>query len=504
MHRHGGNRMPERLRMSGISKRFPGVIALDDVSLTVQPGEVHAVVGENGAGKSTLMKILAGAYTKDEGRIFLDGREVSIEGPLHAQHLGIAIIYQHLNMIPDLTASENIFVGRFPQKGGRIDFAAMNNAAADLLHEVGAKFPPTAVVASLSIADRQLIAIAKALSMNASIVVMDEPTSSLTPAEVEMLFGIVKKISDAGTSVIFISHHMDEIFSITDRVTVLRDGHCVGSWNTAELTEESIVSHMIGRTMDTMFPKEYSKKGDVVLEVRNLASAGLFENISFSLHRGEILGIGGLVGSGRTELVKTIFGDLPRAAGDVLIDGSPVIIDSPRDAVRAGIALIPEDRGHEGAILDDTVSRNISLPLLAKFFRGGRIDEASEKEFAQSYVDSLKIKTPTTEQKVEFLSGGNQQKVVLAKWFGTKPKILILDEPTRGIDVGAKAEIYRLVSRMTAEGVGVLMISSELPELMALSDRLLVMCRGRLAASMERAHATSERIMLAATGGSIQ
>ncbi len=345
--------MPERLRMSGISKRFPGVNALADVSLAVQPGEVHAVVGKNGAGKSTLMKILAGAYTKDEGRIFLDGREVSIEDPLHAQHLGIAIIYQHLNMIPDLTAAENIFVGRFPRKGRRIDFAAMNSAAAALLREVGAKFAPTATVASLSLADKQLIAVAKALSMNASIVVMDEPTSSLTPAEVEMLFGIVKKISAAGTSVIFISHHMDEIFS-------------------------------------------------------------------------------------------------------------------PRDAVRAGIALIPEDRGGEGAILDDTVSRNISLPLLAKFFRRGRIDEAAEKGFAQSFVDSLRIKTPTTEQKVEFLSGGNQQKVVLAKWFGTKPKILILDEPTRGIDVGAKAEIYRLVSRMAAEGVGVMMISSELPELMAL------------------------------------
>ena len=495
--------MDTRLRMEGIGKRFPGVIALDDVSLTVGPGEVHAVVGENGAGKSTLMKILAGAYQRDAGRIFLDDREVDIDNPLAAQELGVAIIYQHLNMVPDLTAAENMFIGRFPKRGGRIDYAAMNGRAATVLAEVGARCRATAPVSSMSLADRQLVAIAKALSVDASIVVMDEPTSSLTPAEVEVLFGLVRKIAAAGTSVIFISHHMDEIFSITDRVTVLRDGRLVGSWDTAELTEASLVGHMIGRTMDTMFPKEHSVPGEVVLEVKGLSSAGLFEDVSFSLRAGEILGIGGLVGSGRTELVKTIFGELPRSSGVVRVEGREMNIRSPKHAVRAGIALVPEDRGGEGALLDDDVCRNISLPMLKKFFRGGRLDRRAERASALSYIEKLRIKTPSPEQRVENLSGGNQQKVVLAKWFDTRPKVLILDEPTRGIDVGAKAEIYRLVSRMACEGVGVLMISSELPELMGLSDRVMVMCRGRLAATMERDAATSERVMLAAAGGKL-
>ncbi|MCD7898088.1 MAG: sugar ABC transporter ATP-binding protein [Planctomycetaceae bacterium] len=495
--------MPERIVMSGISKRFPGVVALDNVRLSVQPGEVHAVVGENGAGKSTLMKILAGAYEKDGGRLFLDGNEVDIRGPLHAQELGIAIIYQNLNMVPDLTAAENIFIGRFPRRGRRIDYRSMNARAATLLSEVGARFSPGSVVGALSLADRQLVAIAKALSFAASVVVMDEPTSSLTPAEVEMLFGIVRKITSAGASVIFISHHMEEIFSITDRVTVLRDGRLVGSWDTRDLTEESLVGHMIGRPVDNLFPKDNVPSGEKVLEVRGLSAKGLFEDVSFSLRKGEILGIGGLVGSGRTELVKTIFGDIPRSAGSVRVDGREVNIRSPMDAVKAGMALVPEDRGGEGALLDDDVCQNISLPVLRKYFRRGRLDRASERSSATSYIESLRIKTPSPEQRVENLSGGNQQKVVLAKWFETRPKILILDEPTRGIDVGAKAEIYRLISEMAARGVGVLMISSELPELMGLSDRVLVMCRGRLATSMDRDAATSERVMLAAAGGKL-
>ena len=495
--------MSERIVMTGISKRFPGVIALDGVSLRVAAGEVHAVVGENGAGKSTLMKILSGAYEKDEGRILLDGKEVVIDGPLAAQELGIAIIYQNLNLIPDLTAAENIFVGRFPRRGGRIDYREMNRRAKELLAEVGANFSADSIAGNLSLADRQLIAIAKALSFNASIVVMDEPTSSLTPAEVEMLFRLVKKITAAGTSVIFISHHMEEIFSITDSVTVLRDGRLVGFWPTSELTEEALVRHMIGRPVDNLFPKEHQPSAEKILEVKGLTSQGLFEDISFSLRKGEILGIGGLVGSGRTELVKTIFGELPRTAGVVCIDGREVDIRSPLDAVRAGLALVPEDRGGEGALIADDVCSNISLPVLSKYFRKGRLDRAAELASAQSYIDKLRIKTPSPEQRVENLSGGNQQKVVLAKWFDTMPKVLILDEPTRGIDVGAKTEIYRLVSRMAAQGVGVLMISSELPELMGLSDRLLVMCRGRLATSMDRKNATSERVMLAAAGGKL-
>jgi ABC-type sugar transport system ATPase subunit len=359
------------------------------------------------------------------------------------------------------------------------------------------------VAGSLSIADRQIIAIAKALSLNASIVVMDEPTSSLTPAEVEMLFGIVRKISASGTSVIFISHHLEEIFSITDRVTVLRDGLCVGAWKTSSLDESALIGHMIGRPMDNQFPKENAAIGETVLEVKGLSSPGLFEKVSFSLRAGEVLGIGGLVGAGRTELVKTIFGEYPHSTGSIHIAGKHIAIRSSVDAVKAGLALIPEDRGEEGVILDDSVTHNISLPLLERFFRRGRLDWRRERKFVESYIDALKIKTPTPEQKVEYLSGGNQQKVVLSKWFATKPRVLMLDEPTRGIDVGAKAEIYHLIGKMAAEGVGVLLVTSELPELMALSDRVLVMCRGRLATSMERSGATSERVMLAAAGGKI-
>lgn len=493
--------MVQRLRMENISKSFPGVMALDNVFLGVETGEVHAVVGENGAGKSTLMKILAGAYTKDGGSIFLDGEEVQIDGPLEAQSMGIAIIYQHLNMIPDLTAAENIFVGRFPRKYGKIDYRTLNNEAEKLLEEVGAEFSPNTIVRDLSIADRQLIAIAKALSINASVVVMDEPTSSLTPAEVQMLFDLIHKIRSSGTSVIFISHHMDEIFSITDRVTVLRDGKYIGSWKTAELTEDALVVHMIGRPVDNLFPKEHVHSGGILLDVEHLSSPGLFEDVSFHLREGEVLGIGGLVGAGRTELVKTLFGELPRSGGRIIIAGVSVNIRSPNDAVKAGMALVPEDRGGEGAILNDSVTHNISITVLNQFFHGGKINTRNENTFAESYVRSLAIKTPDVEQKVEHLSGGNQQKVVLSKWFATNPRILILDEPTRGIDVGAKAEIYRLIRTMTAKGMGVIMISSELPELMALSDRVMVMCRGRLVSSMSREDATSERVMLAAAGG---
>lgn len=489
------------LEMRGICKSFPGVKALDNVNLSVDSGEIHAVVGENGAGKSTLMNILAGALSRDQGVIFIEGREVEIPDPLAARQLGIGIIYQHLNMVPDLSVSENLSLSRFPVRGGRLDTRAMRELARARLVNLRADINPDARLGSLSIADQQLVAIARAITPETRILIMDEPTSSLTSGEVEGFFQVVRGLRDAGVSVIFISHHLEEIFSITDRVTVLRDGKLIGDWKTKSMTEEELIRAMAGRAVVDLYPKVEVELGPIVMEVRGLASPGRFSGVGFSVRAGEIVGIGGLVGAGRSEVLKTIFGDLPRSAGVISLEGREVNIRHPRDAVAQRLAYIPEDRGVEGLILRSSLVDNITLPRLKHFL--GRWGLNGKAELAESARLSarLGVKTPGMGIPAANLSGGNQQKVALAKWFGMEPRVLLLDEPTRGIDVGAKADIYRLMGQMASEGAGIVMVTSELPELLAISDKIVVMCKGCQAAAFNRGEATAESVMFAATGG---
>lgn len=489
------------LEMRDICKSFPGIKALDNVGLAVDKGEIHAVVGENGAGKSTLMNILAGALARDRGSILIDGREVEIPDALAARRLGIGIIYQHLNMVPDLSVSENLSLSGFPVRGGRLDTRAMRESARQRLDNLRADIDPDARLGSLSIADRQLVAIARAITPGTRILVMDEPTSSLTPSEVDGFFQVVRGLRDAGVSVIFISHHLEEIFSITDRVTVLRDGKLVGDWKTRDMTEGELIHAMAGRPVVELFPKVNVEPGPVVMDVRGLASPGRFSGVGFSVRAGEIVGIGGLVGAGRSEVLKTIFGDLPRSAGTVSLGGREVDIRHPGEAVTHRLAYIPEDRGAEGLILAASLTDNITLPRLKSFLGRWRLDGRAELRESSRLAARLGVKTPGMSIPAANLSGGNQQKTALAKWFGMAPRVLLLDEPTRGIDVGAKADIYRLMGQMASEGVGIVMVTSELPELLAISDRIVVMCKGRQAAAFIRGEATAESVMFAATGG---
>ncbi|MDR0363388.1 MAG: sugar ABC transporter ATP-binding protein [Planctomycetota bacterium] len=489
------------LEMESISKSFPGVKALDNVALRAGRGEIHAVVGENGAGKSTLMNILAGALQKDSGVIRIDGREVDIPDTLAARTLGIGVIYQNLNMIPDLNVFENLHLSEFRTRGGRLDKRAMADAARERLRDLGADVDPNARLGSLSIADRQMVAIARAITPETRILIMDEPTSTLTPREVESFFAVVRGLKERGVSLIFISHHLEEVFSITERVTVLRDGRLVGDWDTAAMTEEQLVAAMAGRPVVELFPKVEVPPGAVAMEVRGLSSPGRFSDVGFTVRAGEILGIGGLVGAGRTEILKTIFGELPKSGGEIRIGGRPTVIDSPKRAVELGLSYIPEDRAGEGLIVSANLIDNIMLPRLRRFLRGGRLDSRALRRESVRLSDRLGVKAAGVDVKAANLSGGNQQKVAVAKWFGTEPRVLLLDEPTRGIDVGAKAEIYKLLGEMAGQGVAIVMVSSELPELLAISDRIVVICRGRKAAEFDRAGATAESVMLAATGG---
>jgi ribose transport system ATP-binding protein len=494
------------LQMEGISKAFPGVQALSDVDLELAPGEVLALVGENGAGKSTLMKILAGAYRKDTGRILVQGDEVEIHRPSDAQELGIAIIYQEFNLTPNQTVAANIFISREPRRSGLgrmfVDRSRMEREAQEHIDRVGAQVAPTTLVGGLPVAQQQMVEIAKALAVDARVIVMDEPTSALGEDEVDTLFAIIRLLKEQGISVIFITHRLEEVFRIADRVVVLRDGQRVGGMPIDEATPDEVIRLMVGRELKEMFLKEESKIGPPLMEVRGLSRAGAVEDVSFSLRRGEILGFAGLVGAGRTEAARLLFGADPKDAGEILVDGKPVTISSPADAVAAGIGLVPEDRGKEGLVLGLTVARNIVLPTLDDHTRARWwMDLRSLRATAQEYVTKLNIRTPHLEQKAMFLSGGNQQKTVVAKWLASKPQVLIMDEPTRGIDVGAKAEVHTLMSRLAQAGVGIIMISSELPEILSMSDRILVMSEGRVAAILDRAEADQETIMAYAEGG---
>lgn len=483
------------LEIKGITKQFPGVLALDKVSLSVWPGEVLALVGENGAGKSTLMKILSGVYRKDAGEILMDGAPVEITGPLHARQLGISIIYQELNVLNNMDIAENIFVGREKKKNGLVDKKLQHEEARKLLERVGLELDTHTRTGHLSTAQKQMVEVAKALSVHSRMIIMDEPTSSLTDKETEMLFSITRKLRDDGVAIVFISHRMNEIFQIADRIAVMRDGQMVQSVDAAEATEQSIIAAMVGRDVKNLFVKEDAPIGDVALEVRGLSTKNFLKDISFHVRAGEIVGFAGLVGAGRSEVMRAVFGIDPRERGEICVRGKPVNIRSTVDALRAGMGFVPEDRKEQGLILKMSVLRNTSIAALPSVANGWFLDRKKEHALAREYIQKLRVKTPSFEQRVMNLSGGNQQKVVIAKWMATHPSVLILDEPTRGIDVGAKKEIHMLMSEMARQGVAIIMISSELPEILGMSDRIYVMHDGRIKGEIARSDATQESVM---------
>lgn len=489
--------------MSGISKRYPGVVALDNVHFEVLPGEVHALCGENGAGKSTLMKILAGAERRDVGEIRLNGEAVQIETPQDAMHLGINIIYQEFNLVPHLSAAENIFLGREPSAAlpGFIDFRKLYRDAQDVMDSLGVPVDVRAEVSRLSVAQQQMVEIGKATSRNSRIIAMDEPSATLTDHELQNLFELIKKLRSQGVGIIYISHRMEEIFSICDRVTVFRDGHHVATKRIEDTDREDVIKMMVGRELKESIPKRPATPGEPILEVKGLTRKGVFHDISFTVRRGEIVGIGGLVGAGRTEVARAIFGADPIDAGEIRFEGQVIRPRSPREAIEKGIGLVPEDRKSLGLVLNMVVRENTTLANLDLLSTLGFVNRKKENEVSEQYKRDLRIRTPTIEQEVRNLSGGNQQKVVLAKWLFTQSRLLIFDEPTRGIDVGSKVEIYELMNDLAAKGAGMIMISSELPELLGMSDRILVMHEGRLAGELSRAEATQERVMQLATGG---
>lgn len=494
------------LQVLGVSKAFPGVQALEDVDFEVYAGEVVALLGENGAGKSTLMKILSGAYSMDRGGILMSGQPVTPDNPQHAQELGISIIYQEFNLTPNQSVATNIFLGREPYTSsflGRlrfVDYRYMRREATRLLDQVGARFSPDVLVRDLSVAEQQMVEIAKALATKANVIIMDEPTSALGEEEVAVLFNIIRSLKEQGLGVIFITHRLEEVFRVADRIIVLRDGKRVGGMPIAEATPDKIIALMVGRSLEEVFHREEVTLGETVLEVRGLTRRGVIEDVSFELRRGEILGLAGLVGAGRTETVRAIFGADPIDAGEIYIGGQQITITSPEVAVEAGLALVPESRQAQGLVLIHSVARNIALPNLGRLFPDNVIRPERINQMGQQYVDRLNIRTPSLAQRVMYLSGGNQQKVVLAKWLASEPKVLILDEPTRGIDVGAKAEVHTIMSDLARQGIGIIMISSEMPEILAMSDRIVVMSEGRVAGILDRSEATQERIMAYASG----
>ena len=494
--------LPHQLRMlemSGISKRFPGVTALDSVQFTVGTGEVVALIGENGAGKSTLMKILAGIYKPDSGVIRWRGQPVSIRSPREASEFGIGIIHQELELIDTLDAAGNIFLGREPTWAGPlrlVDRKAMHTRAGKFLSRAGLQIAPDMPLRKLSTAQKQLVEIARALSQEARLLIMDEPTSSLTLSETERLMAVVTDLRADGVSVVYISHRLDEVERLAERVVVLRDGRNAGELTRPEINRDRMVQLMVGRDLNALYAGNAAGRGRVCLEVRGLRTARYPAHaISLSIHAGEILGLAGLIGAGRSELVQAMFGvDSPRS-GQFRLDGEPVEIHSPRDAIRRGIYLVPEDRRNAGLLTEMSVRENITLPDLARFSSSGFIRLGEEAHEARASCENLKIKTPSVETPAASLSGGNQQKVVLAKWLALKPRVILFDEPTRGIDVGAKAEIYQLMRRLAADGVGILMISSDMEEILGNSDRVAVMHEGRITGVLDRAGCTQEAIM---------
>lgn len=490
------------LHMQAINKSFPGVRALADVDLVVYPGEILGLLGENGAGKSTLMKVLNGVYKPDSGTIQWQGETLTVNSPHDAQENGISMIHQELALIPYLDAGKNIFLGREPVLApGIMHWQKLYRDARAIMDDLNLTISVRRPVRFFSIAQQQMIEVAKALSLDARLIIMDEPTSSLTDREVEILFDQMRQLRERGVSIVFISHRLDEVFEICDRVTVLRDGELVDSQAVEAVTSDDIIRMMVGREVGTIYEKRDTEPSDEpVLTVENLSRGDVVRDVSFTLHRGEILGIAGLVGAGRTELAETIFGVHPASSGRIILNGDTVQIKNPSDAIKRGIGFVPEDRKEQGLFLGLSVGANILMTKLREMVRAIFIDHGAVSQESETYIKRLDIRTPSAQQEVRNLSGGNQQKVVIAKWLTLDPIILILDEPTRGIDVGAKSEIYRLMNRLAAQGVGIIMISSELPEVLGVSDRILVMHEGTISGEFEAATATQDDLMNAATG----
>jgi inositol transport system ATP-binding protein len=493
------------LRMAGISKRFPGVQALADVSFEVAAGEVHALLGENGAGKSTLLKILSGAQRPDSGSIEFQGRPVELPTPHAAQRQGIVTIYQEFTLVPHLTIAENVFIGREPRRAGFVHWRAMAARTREITGRLGLDLDPHALVRDLSVAEQQMVEIARALSMESRLIVMDEPSAALSSTEVAKLFRIIRDLRAQGLSIIFVTHRLDEVKEVCDRFTVLRDGRWVGDGRVAETTVPEIIRLMVGRAVDSLFQRRAAgAAGEVALEVVGLTRRGdaqdphatVLDNVSLTARRGEILGLAGLMGAGRTELARAIFGADPFDAGEVRIDGAPVTIRTPRDAIHHGLGLVPEDRKQQALFLALAVNTNISLAALGGLLRWGTfVDEGAERALVERYRQMLNIRMASPDQLVANLSGGNQQKVVLARWLALKPKVLIVDEPTRGIDVAAKVEVHHLLFELAEAGIAVIAISSELPEVLAISDRIVTMCEGRVTGEVAAAGATQEMLM---------
>ena len=487
------------LSLRGITKTFPGVKALDDINLDFYSGEVHSICGENGAGKSTLMKILSGVYSLEEGEIFINGEKVTIKNPLDALNKGQSIIFQEFNLVDALSIAENIFMGRLSNKNGTwIDWKELNSKARELMLRVGYDIDPTTLIKDLSVAEKQMVEIAKALSYNSRVIIMDEPSATLTANEVEKLIKIVNDLRNNGVTVIYISHKLEEVMEISDRVSIMRDGKIISTYDIKDVNTNIIVEDMVGRTVDQEYPKRDIIPGEdapIALEARNLKRNGVFEDISFQLRKGEILGFAGLVGSGRTEIVRALFGADKLDSGEILINGNVVKLNSPGVAIKNGLALLTEDRKTQGLHLNLSLSRNVTAANLNAVTRRGFLQRAREKSVCSDYIKTLAIKTPSTEQKAINLSGGNQQKVVLAKWMFANSDIIILDEPTRGIDVGAKMEIYHLMNDMIAQGKSIIMISSELPELLAMSDRVMVIYEGHHKGTLVGEDITAENVM---------
>ncbi|MEU0571102.1 sugar ABC transporter ATP-binding protein [Nonomuraea sp. NPDC005983] len=484
----------EILRAEGLRKSFPGVQALDGVDLTLRPGEVHVLLGENGAGKSTLIKMLSGAHHPDEGRVLLDGQPVDIRDARTAQRLGIATIYQEFNLVPQLTVAENLALGRPPRRFGFVDTRAMRRQAAELLARVGVDVDPATPIAGLGIARMQMVEIAKALALNARILIMDEPTAVLTTGEVDRLFAIVRQLRDAGVAVVFITHHLEEIAEIGDRVTVLRDGRSVAEV-AADTPQNELIRLMVGRPIDQQFPRRPAEVGEALLTVRGLSRRGAFDDVSFEVRAGEVVGVAGLVGAGRTEVARAVFGADRYDSGQVSVRGETLARADVHAAMRAGLGLVPEDRKGQGLVLGDDVAANLGLVTLRRATRAGFVDLRAQRRAAAKVAEQLAIRMTGLDQEVRTLSGGNQQKVVIGKWLVAEAGVLILDEPTRGIDVGAKVEIYQLINALTDSGRAVLMISSDLPEILGMSDRILVMARGRLVGELPAAQATQDAVM---------
>ncbi|NIF40543.1 sugar ABC transporter ATP-binding protein [Burkholderia sp. Tr-862] len=499
----GGPTARTILQLQGVGKRFPGVVALDGIDLDLRAGEVHAVCGENGAGKSTLMKIISGQYRADDGVVLYDGAPVQFSSATDAQAAGIAIIHQELNLVPHLSVAENIYLAREPKRGPFVDYRALNRAAQLCLQRIGLNVSPTTLVGALSIAQQQMVEIAKALSLDARVLIMDEPTSSLTESETVQLFRIIKELRSDGVAILYISHRLDEMAEIVDRVTVLRDGRHIATSDFASTSVNEIVARMVGRPLDDAYPPRRSTPTEqVLLKVRDLQRTGTFGPVSFELRKGEILGFAGLMGAGRTEVARAIFGAERPDAGSIVLGDTPVAIGSPREAIRHGIAYLSEDRKKDGLALAMPVAANITLANVAAISSRGFLRFAEETAIAERYVRELGIRTPTVAQIARNLSGGNQQKIVIGKWLYRGSRILFFDEPTRGIDVGAKYAIYGLMDRLAADGVGVVLISSELPELLGMTDRIAVFHEGRITAVLETGKTNQEEILHHASGRS--